>query len=214
MRAFVTAAAAALALAGTVLPATAQETALKAGASVSRLDTHPFWDDPLTATAFGGHIRFRFGRIALQPELLVLTKGANASAALEQEQLRLEYIEVPALVVVPVSIGALEPFVYGGPTLMLESRCRYVIRREGLRSSVGCDPPRPDANIFARNQFDYGLTAGGGASYPLGAGRVMLEARHTWGMRNIQRGAGPEVRNRTVAVLLGYAMGWVPDDGR
>lgn len=193
--------------------AAAQETGLKAGFSVSRLDTDdPHWDDRLTATAFAGHLRFRFGPIALQPELQLVTKGASASAAAEEEQIRIEYIEVPVLLVVPARVGAFEPFAYGGPALMLESRCRWVERQAGLRTSVTCDPP-PVTQVFRRSTMDYGLVAGGGISYPVGAGRVMAEARHNWGMRNIRDGDGPAIRNRTFAVFVGYSIGWSREGG-
>jgi hypothetical protein len=192
--------------------AAAQETTVKGGVSVSRLEsTQPtYWDDRLTTTFFGIHARFRFGPVALQPEAMIVTKGASASLAPEQEQVRLEYIEIPLLLVVPVTIGQFEPFVYGGPSIMLESRCRWFIREGGLRSNLGCDPPR--AELFRRNAFDYGVIAGGGAAYPVGPGRVSVEARHNWGMRNIHRDPGQELRNRTFSVMLGYSLNWEPSN--
>jgi hypothetical protein len=194
--------------------AAAQQTALKGGVAVSRFDAtgQTYWDDRLVTTGFGGHIRYRFGPISLQPELLVLTKGATASAAPEDEQLRLEYLELPLLVVLPVQVGRLEPVVFAGPAIMLESRCRWVVREGGLRSNLGCDPPRDQ--LFRRTQFDYGVAAGGGASYPVGGGRILVEARHTWGLRDIHRDAGPEIRNRTFAFLVGYTLNWLADEPR
>jgi hypothetical protein len=214
-RRLVTAVVTAGAIASLPTPAAAQETGLKGGFTSSRLQTdgESYWDERLTAAVFGGHLRFRFGPIALQPELMIATKGAGASMAAEEEQLRIEYLEVPVLLVVPARVGALEPFVYGGPALMLETRCRWSERQNGLRASVNCDPPR--GQVFARNSLDYGLVGGGGVSYPIGAGRIMLEARHNWGLRNIRDGDGPAVRNRTFAMFLGYSIGWGrrSDDG-
>jgi hypothetical protein len=130
--------------------AAAQDMTLKGGIAVSRLESSEptYWDDRLTTTFFGVHARFRFGPIGLQPELMVVTKGASASEALEQEQIRLEYIEIPVLLVVPLSIGQFQPFVYAGPALMLESRCRWFFREQGLRRNLGCDPPRDE--VFRR----------------------------------------------------------------
>jgi hypothetical protein len=200
----------------TPAPAAAQETGIKVGVSVSRLqgDVADFWDGSLTATTFAGHLRFHFGPIALQPELHVVTKGGTVSAPTserrDQEQIRLEYLEIPLLLVVPVQVGSLEPFAYAGPSLMLESRCRWVVREDGLRSTFSCDPA-PAGQVFERRMFDFGAVAGGGASYPVGAGRVMLEARHTRGLRNIFSGQGDaDAYNRTFTVLLGYTMGWAP----
>jgi hypothetical protein len=190
--------------------AAAQDMTLKGGIAVSRLESSEptYWDDRLTTTFFGVHARFRFGPIGLQPELMVVTKGASASEALEQEQIRLEYIEIPVLLVVPLSIGQFQPFVYGGPSLMLESRCRWFIREQGLRSNLCCDPPRDE--VFRRKALDYGAIVGGGAAYPVGPGQVSIEARHNWGMRDVRRDPGPEMRNRTFSVILGYSLNWEP----
>jgi hypothetical protein len=201
-----------LAAAQAALPAgaAAQETTLKAGVAVSRLQAEQptYWDDRLTTTFFGIQTRLRFGPIAVQPELLVVTKGANASQAPEEEQVRLEYLELPVLLVLPFRVGRAEPFIYGGPSVMLESRCRWFYREQGLRSNVGCDPPREQ--LFRRNALDYGAVVGGGAAHPLGPGRVSLEARHSWGLRNIHRDPGQELRNRTFYVMLGYSLSWEP----
>jgi hypothetical protein len=194
-------------------PADAQETTLKGGVAISRLDAADpaYWDDQLTTTFFGLAARFRFGPIMLQPELAVVTKGAAASQPLtpaDREQVRLEYIEIPALVVLPLRIGELEPFVYGGPSLMLESRCRWFVWVDDLRNILSCDPPR--GQLFRRNAVDWGVVAGGGAADPIGPGHVSVEARQTWGMRNIHRDPGMELRNRTFSVLLGYSLNWEP----
>jgi hypothetical protein len=184
-----------------------EEAAVKGGVAISRLSSDAFWDDRIVTTSFGGHVRFRVAGIGLQPELHVVTRGATASAATESEQFRLEYIELPLLVVLPVRMGDLELFGFGGPDLMLESRCRWVVREQGLRTNFPCD--QPGDNTFRRTAFDYGVVAGGGLSYALLGGRIALEARHTWGLRDISR-EGDGVRNRTFSVLLGYSMSWIP----
>jgi hypothetical protein len=200
--------------AGVPAAAEAQVTAFKGGVMVSRLQTTAaadYWDEQLVATTFGGHVRFGFGPLLLQPEILVGTKGAGASTAPEDEQIRIEYIEVPLLLIVPVRIGDLEPFGFGGPSIMLESRCRWMVREQGLRSTTNCEPRPPGSAVFTRTVFDFGLVAGGGASYPIGGGRVLLEGRHTWGLRDIHTGPGEaEVRNRSFSVMIGYSLGWEP----
>jgi hypothetical protein len=195
-------------------PAAAQETAFKGGVSISRFQTDiDYWDDNLVTTTFGGHVRLRLLGITVQPELQVLTKGASASTPfppqLEEDQMRIEYIEVPLLIVLPVRVGELEPFVAAGPTLMMESRCRSFIRQQGLRTNLPCDPP--DGDLFNRTTLDWGATAAAGVAYPLLGGRLFLEGRHTWGLRNIHAGPGErEAFNRTLAFLVGFGMGWEP----
>lgn len=208
-------AAAALATAAPAVPAAAQETAVKAGFSTSRLEGNggEYFSGSITSTTFGGHMRFRFGPVLFQPELMVTTRGGTAdspAAPLDEEQLRLEYIDVPLLLVVPVRIGNLEPFAFAGPSIMLESRCRWQVREEGLRSVFSCEPAPAD-QVFRRRAVDFGAVAGGGAAYPVLSGRVIVEGRHTWGLRNIHSGPGDaEAFNRTFTVMIGYAVGWQP----
>jgi hypothetical protein len=196
-------------------PAAGQETTVKTGVAVSSFSASQptYWDDPITTTFFGIHTRLRLGPVRFQPELLIVTKGGTASvpgdAAVEDERMRLEYIEVPLLLVLPFNVGRAEPFIYGGPIVMLESRCRWVFREDGLRNNLGCDPPRRE--VFRRNAFDYGAAAGAGIAYPVGPGRVSLDARHSWGMRDVHREDGLELRNRTFYFMLGYSVNWQPD---
>lgn len=196
---------------GFAAPVEAQrEMALKGAVTFSRFhaggtETTQF-DDRLVATGFGGHVRFGLGPLYLQPELFLVTRGATASVSeFEEEQLRLEYIEIPLLLAAPVRVGSFEPYIFGGPLIALESRCRYVTREQGLRTNVGCDGP--GSSVFDRRAFDYGLTAGGGISHPLASGRILVEARQTWGMRNIVNPPpDADLQNRTFMLLLGYAI--------
>jgi hypothetical protein len=199
------------AFAAATTPLAAQEAALKGFITVSKLSqsgsgTH--WGDRLTATGFGGHVRFRFGAIAVQPELQVVTRGATSSMPIaEDEKMRIEYLELPLLLVLPVHVGRLEPYAFGGGMVAVESRCRYVEKREGLRTNFSCDSPNAAGRTFDRRKADYGLVGGGGASYQLGTGRIVLEARHTWGARNIVSGEETfELRNRTFMVGIGYTI--------
>jgi hypothetical protein len=197
----------ALMVAGT--PAASQEAALKGGLAVSRFESKgatPF-DDNFIATAFGGHVRFRFGPVGIQPEIQMVVRGGSArhSESVE-ERLRLEYIELPLMFVLPFQVGTFEPYAFGGPSIALESRCRSIVEEEGLKTNFGCD--QPTENVFDRNTFDWGLSAGAGVSHRLGSGRLLLEGRHTWGMRDIYDGDAEdiEIRNRTFILSIGYTI--------
>ena len=190
-------------------PLSAQEIALKGGVAVSHFQSrgpNPF-DGSFVSTAFGGHARFRFGRIALQPELHMVSRGATADASSLDERMRLEYMEVPVMLVVPVSIGNFEPYAFGGPMISLETRCRSIIEENNLKTHFDCDDPGA-VSSFDRRVFDYGASAGAGISHKLGSGRILLEGRYTWGLRDIYDGADNdiEVRNRSYVVSIGYAI--------
>ncbi|MEX1182828.1 MAG: porin family protein [Gemmatimonadota bacterium] len=198
---------------GAASPAAAQEVALKGGVAWSNFDADgptPF-DQRLVATSLGGHMRFRFGPVWLQPELHVVTRGAEIADSL-QTQLRVEYLEVPLLLTVPFRFGAYEVYAFGGPMVALETRCRSITEANDLKTNVACDPPRPP--LFERRALDYGLAAGGGASRELGSGRLLIEARRTWGMNNIYEGGGAtELRNQTLVLLIGYVIAWDAEEG-
>jgi hypothetical protein len=127
-----------------------QETMFKAGVAVSTLSGSgvEFWDERLVAQSFGGHIRFNFGPIALQPEITATTRGAGASAAAELEQMRFEHIEVAALVVLPFRGMTLEPYLFAGPSIILEGRCRHVV------GATACAPPSTATHPPARSSVD------------------------------------------------------------
>ncbi|CAN5741711.1 hypothetical protein BH23GEM10_BH23GEM10_05350 [soil metagenome] len=192
-----------------------QEVAFKGAIVRSHLNaegTMPF-DQPLIATSLGGHVRFDFGPIALQPELHIVTRGGTVEDGhpqapdAEDQQLRLEYLEIPLLIALPVQLGNFELVAIGGPMIALESRCRYVFVVGDVKTNVGCDPPSDP--LFGRRAFDYGLIAGAGVSYPLGSGRILIEARQTWGMRDIYDGPDAvELFNRSFSLMLGYVVSW------
>lgn len=194
-------------------PLAAQEIALKGGIAISRFESTgtSSFDDNFVSTSFGGHARWRFGRFALQPELHMVSRGASVSDDPLKERMRLEYMEIPLMIVVPVTVGAFEPYAFGGPMLSLETRCRSIVEQNQLKSNIGCED-QATAHSFDRRVFDYGVSAGAGISHRLGSGRVLIEGRHTWGLRDIYDGAleGVEVRNRSLVFSIGYSI--LPDE--
>jgi hypothetical protein len=205
--------AAMFAAAALAAPLGAQEIALKGGVAISRFQASggsPF-DDGFVSTAFGGHARFRFGRIALQPELQMVSRGARASASALEERMRVDYMEVPLMIVLPVTVGSFEPYAFGGPMISLETRCRSIIEENDLRTNFECDDTSAGSS-FERSLIDYGVSAGAGVSHRIGSGRVLIEGRYTWGLRDIYDGEaeGVEIRNRSAVISVGYAI--IPGD--
>jgi len=191
---------------GATAPAAAQELALKAGVAISQFQTEGLerFGDSYASTAFGVHYRMPVGPIAFQPELYMVSRGARGPDASGEERLKLDYLEIPLLLVVPVRVGTLEPYAFGGPYIGLETRCRYAFEEGGLSTNLGCEST---SDLFDRRALDYGFTVGAGAAHKLGSGRLMLEARHTQGLRDIYDGADDaEIRNRSVLILLGYTL--------
>jgi hypothetical protein len=191
------------ALAVSAAAADAQTIGFKLGAAFSTLQV----DEPTTTqnsiTGFigGGHARVNIaGRLGLQAELLSVTKGADIRGTPDFD-LRFEYIEVPLLLHVPLTTGmAFAPYVYGGPSIAFEVRCRTT-------DTAGTASDCTDVSPFERRSTDIGLVAGGGLAFAMGPGALLLEGRYTWGMTNLNAANDVDastVRNRSGAILAGY----------
>jgi hypothetical protein len=200
--------AAALAL---IAPAAeAQVIGFKVGANWANLSGDDVTNNSST-TGFigGGHIRLGFGgRIGVQGEILSVTRGANFTntAGQPSSELRLEYVDIPVLIHLPLTMGAgLAPYVFGGPFVSLEVKCRTTRTGE---SQTDCDNQPGFAND--RNSTLFGATAGGGLAFGLGPGALIVEGRYNFGMSNINSGTGTsDVRHRGPAVMAGYELSLV-----
>jgi opacity protein-like surface antigen len=198
-----------LALAVSAAAADAQTIGFKLGAAFPNLSVDQVATDQNSFTSFigGGHIRFNFtGRVGLQAEILSVTKGSDIDYGDFVQELRLEYVEIPLLLHVPLGTGmSFAPYVFGGPSIAFEVRCRTSVA-DG--PSVDCD----DDDVFDRKSTDIGLNAGGGLAFAMGPGAILIEGRYTWGMSNINDTTGPEVKTRTPSVMIGYEIplrrGW------
>jgi hypothetical protein len=176
----------------------AQTIGFKLGAAFPNLSIENGTSDRMTTFTGGGHIRFGLGRLGVQAEILSVTKGASFSDGEDDVELRLEYVEIPLLLHIPLAVGgSFAPYVFGGPSIGLEVRCR--LKAEG-GSSVDCD----DADTFGRRSTDFGVHAGGGLAFAMGPGALLVEGRYAFGLSNlVDQGTGT-VRTRTPSVMVGY----------
>jgi hypothetical protein len=187
----------------------AQTIGFKLGPSFSTLsgDTEGF-DGTLTKFTGGGFIRFGMGGFAIQPELMYVTKGAKESFTEEgfsgDVELRLDYIEVPVLFVLPFAAGNISPFVYAGPAFSLEVGCKVAVSAGGFSGTEDCDDGEFEDGEFDRRTFDVGAMIGGGVAIPMGPGAITLEGRYNFGLVNLIKDGDGTIRNRSGAVLVGY----------
>jgi opacity protein-like surface antigen len=179
-------------------PASAQVLGVKLGASFANLDAEGADTDRITGFAGGGFLRFGSGRLGLQLELLSVTKGADfVSTADDDAELRIEYVELPLLVHVPLTMGQpFSPYVFAGPTISLQSGCTV----EAGNLSFDCDDDSAGINT---NSTDFGVAAGAGFAFAMGPGSVLVEGRYTWGLSDINKG-DTSVRNRAAYLMAGY----------
>lgn len=183
--------------------AEAQTIGFKLGASLSNLqiDGTTGETDYTTGFAGGGFIRFGFGRLGIQPEILSVTKGAELDGGEggEDSSLKIEYIEIPVLIHLPLTYGSsFAPYVFGGPAFAFEIGCDF--------EDVDCDD-ESQADPVVLKSTDIGLTAGGGLAFAMGPGALLLEGRYTWGMTDIDDTEDAvEIKNRSALILAGYSI--------
>ena len=210
-------------LAAFAAPAGAQEWGVKVGASRSTMmfengGTLSDGSDVVIITdgqaerarrGFAAGLFARFpiaGRVSLQPEALYVQKGFEET----RPTLHVEYLELPLLLRVDLAElgGSVQPFVLAGPALAVQLHRSY--------SGGPCVDPVPlcelDVDVLVTEyddpRMDLGVAVGGGLAVRAGPGRVVLEARHTRGLRDaeIEGVRGTRSLNHANTLTLGYAL--------
>jgi hypothetical protein len=203
--------AAAFALLGTAdVEAQGMTIGFKMGASFSNVSVDPdegFDTKSLTAFTGGGFLRFPLGPVQLQPELMYITKGFKMEddESDAEGKFKLSYIEIPVLIVLPLTQGAsFSPYVFGGPAFAFEASCKIAFEGGGVSGDVDCDE---GGDTIERKKFDVGAMFGAGFGIPAGPGSLLIEGRYNFGLMNIADTDGDEsLKNRSGAVLVGYSI--------
>jgi hypothetical protein len=186
--------------------AEAQTIGFKLGASISNLSIEETTSDWASGFVGGGFVRFGFGRLGIQPEVLSVTKGAefDGGEGGEDSSIDIEYIAVPVLLHLPLTYGAsFAPYLIAGPEFAFDMGCEY----SSDAGDVDCDGEDMPDGPLARKSIDIGLSAGGGLAFAMGPGALLLEGRYTWGLTNISDQPDPsEMKNRSAYVLAGYSI--------
>jgi hypothetical protein len=174
--------------------AEAQTIGFKLGSTWSKQDVDPQDEDEttdlLSAFGGGGFVRFGFAGLALQTEVLAVTKGTKSEDLAGADiEMKLDYIEVPVTALFAVGNG---PYVFVGPSFAWD---------------ITDDDEAP--GLPARKKFDVGVTGGLGVQFPAGPGALLVEGRYTHGFTNLNDTATRDdvkVRNRSFAAFAGYAI--------
>ncbi|MDT8370353.1 MAG: porin family protein [Longimicrobiales bacterium] len=154
-----------------------------------------------TGANIGASILFPLsGRLGLHLEASYSEKGAEADGGSDQGEISLDYLEFPVLLrygfPTPGNIGF---HVYGGGALSFELDCEL---SGGGISDVDCK----DVG-FDTNTTDFGLMAGAGLDYGVGAGiDLVLDAFYNYGLRDIDDSTNDDVKNRTFTIRAGVAV--------
>lgn len=197
---------AAAAIALSAPAADAQTIGFKLGASMSNLSIDGTTGDTDWNTGFvgGGFIRFGFGRLGIQPEILSVTKGAEFDAEGGDESIKIEYVAIPILLHLPLTYGSsFAPYIIAGPEFAFDIGCEF----SAGGADIDCDDDSFPDGPFTRKSIDIGLSAGGGFAFAMGPGALLLEGRYTWGLTDINDSPDPvELKNRSAYFTAGYSI--------
>lgn len=197
------------ATASTPASADAQVIGFKLGPSFSSLQVQDSDSDENRLTSFGGggFLRFGFGPLSIQPEIMALTKGADIDGPGDDDlQLQLQYIEVPLLARFAFGTGAFTPYLLAGPAFNFEIGCEVELDVANTESSADCD----DTDTFPRKSTDIGLTGALGFEFRMGPGSMLVEGRYAHGLTDIADEddglGGLNVKNRSFAAFAGFSV--------
>lgn len=201
-----------LALAGMLLvagPVSAQTIGFKVGGTYSNVD----FDDPdggefdwMSGLGVGGFVRFGLAGLALQVDVLGVTKGAEVADPVEGDfNFKLEYVDVPVQLVFAPGASRFSPYLMVGPSFGFETGCEVELEvDDGNNASTDCGDEE------GRKTTDIGLTGAAGLQIPLGPGSLLLEGRYTHGLTNLVDDDGQnndgKMRNRMFGVFAGYSI--------
>jgi hypothetical protein len=132
-------------------------------------------------------------RIAVQPELLWVSKGVAMEGAFSDEdfgnatfdgELIADYVQIPVLArfdVLPAE-GSTRLHLLAGPYIAFESGCKVEFT---ATSSFGSFSDSEDCGDDGRKKVDFGLDLGAGVGFRTGFGTLFLEARYGLGLRDL-----------------------------
>lgn len=132
--------------------------------------------------------------IAIQPEFLYSMQGAKLDFDGFEEELQIDYFQIPILVRADFGATNVRPFVLFGPTIGFNVKAKEVF---------GDD--EDDIKEDVKN-VDIGFAIGAGVQF--GAGSV--EARYTHGLTNASEDSeeeGFEAKHRVFSILVGFRFG-------
>jgi hypothetical protein len=123
------------------------------------------------------------------------------------------YLEIPILFKGMIPLGIAKPMLYAGPTLGFLLSSKEKVKEDYSGQSIDTTITIPDSTT---NSIEFGLAFGGGCSFDVGPGSLVLELRYTLGLTNIPKATDSEkadadynesdynMKSGTLAILVGY----------
>ena len=176
------------------------EVGIRAGVNVATLandvDGRGAASDPRLGIVAGAFVTWpMLSWLQLQPEVLYSSKGGKVDEPGIDARVVLDYVDIPLLArFSPGAFGTTRFYVVGGPAfaVRVRARTRTVFSGSTEDMDISEDVERTDLGIVIGGGFD--------------RGRLVLDARYTYGLRDVD--ARPddavEVRNRAFTMTVGW----------
>jgi len=163
-------------------------------------------------------------------DLTLLNKGFRVKSEMtnstgsthSRSDLQIEFLQLSALKKLPIGSQTQKLRLYGtggafaGYALKANQKTHSVLKNDALKrwtSSISKHEFGEGVGQLNARRFDAGLVLGAGVSYPLGPGRIMLDARTGVGVINLEKSKPadrdlkyPSLHTRDLTLLLGYSV--------
>ena len=167
---------------------------IKAGASfgdISNKGILPGNLDKRTGLAGGVYLGFG-GLLGFGVEGLYAQRGAESDDALATADSRLDYLDIPVYLKVKLPTPGIKPFIYAGPQVSYEVKCRT-----GAGGDCG------NYSTSDRKRWDYAGVIGAGVRIGAGIG-FGIEGRYVYGLTDLKLStvtSGSSYKNRSFLIL-------------
>ena len=132
------------------------------------------------------------GVIGIGVEGLYAQRGAESDEITATAETRLDYLDIPGYVKIRLPIPAIKPFVYAGPQISYEVKCRT-----GAGGDCG------SYGTTGRSRWDYAGVIGAGIRFGAGVG-FGIEGRYAYGLKDLKPStvtSGESYKNRSFLIL-------------
>lgn len=153
--------------------------------------------------SFTGELLFKLNRFKVRDNIL-----GHTTLQFNEDQYNLE---IPVLFNMCLSNSKWKPYVFGGGSLnfMVHSAAKNLVIERTQGATVLPETGPSVSLISNRNRFGYSVIVGGGVHYKVGVNYLLLEIRHTFGLKSIS-----STNNRFDNDEMLYKYMYIDDDMR
>lgn len=171
------------------------EYGLKAGPSFGNIKNQGLFPGNLktrTGAAGGLFLGYRASVIGFGIEAMYAQRGARSDQSINDQWTHLDYVDIPAYLKVNIPTPGIRPFIYAGPQVSFEAKCR----------TANNTAPCPNTG---RKKTDYAGVIGAGVRLGGKAAGISIEGRYVYGLTDLKLStvtSSESYNNRTFMVLV------------